>query len=408
MDILFDHKDDLMNLLPKKENRFLTKPLLYSLVEERKFTVAEAIIKRCPEITDEVCHSKECRSRSIVFGLVKPIHMFAIDGFYEGLNLLLMHGANPNELSPGPEQRSIIQLLCSTTLPAYSRYDCVSLLLGSEVKNINQHDAAGKIPIDTAAELGDKPLVSKLLEHGADPSMVNTETNTSAMWYFVQNNDLNNKHSDILPLLYVNPSQERMMPSFRLTSGLITPQMMALFRQDIPSIRAFIEAGWFLPQSRYQDPRFESYLSRWKEENVKWLGENHLSKPASLQWWAKRTVRSCLPLQPMRFIDKLMIPTQLKEYVLRVDDLPPDKLEKLKTFKWWPQHQKSSTDGNFPANRIFPSEALHEDGNDSDSSSSVVAGADYVDPGSEDDEHSVDEQWGYPFEDDDDDEEDYW
>ena len=109
----------------------------------------------------------------------------------------------------------------------------------------------------------------------------------------------------------------------------------------------------------------------------------------------------------MRFIDKLMIPTQLKEYVLRVDDLPPDKLEKLKTFKWWPQHQKSSTDGNFPANRIFPSEALHEDGNDSDSSSSVVAGADYVDPGSEDDEHSVDEQWGYPFEDDDD-EEDYW
>ena len=356
MRLLFDHGFDLKAFTAYRKKLYKdskpTQTVLYPIIKQKRMVVAQSIIERCPEVMDEVGRFQRT-ALSKEFGEVKPIHMCAIKGLYEGLELLLKSGAKADELSPGPEKRSILQMLCSSKALSELRYECVDLLFKHKVTNINVPDAAGDLPLVSAAELGDRILLQKLLKHGADPSMIKASNNCSALWYFVGHNSLANKHSNIVPLLYANPSQESLRPavsenrtsrvSYHLPKERVTPQMVAVYRQDIASLRAFIESGWFVHQARYQEPCFEPYLIRWEDANRKWLEESHLSKPPSLTWWAKRRIRNSLPVHPYHGVDMLGLPTQLKEYILRVDDLPANKTENLKNFEWW---QK---DGLIPA-----------------------------------------------------------
>ena len=40
------------------------------------------------------------------------------------------------------------------------------------------------------------------------------------------------------------------------TSRPLTPQMIAVYRRDMASIKAFVEAGWFIHQAFYKDRHF--------------------------------------------------------------------------------------------------------------------------------------------------------
>lgn len=135
------------------------------------------------------------------------------------------------------------------------RLRCVTLLLQHGINNINTPDIHGNVLIIAPVFLQDKPLLNKLLEYGADPSVVvNNMINGTALWYIVEANSVRNQYSDIEPLLYANVPESTTRASSKLfatsfPAQLLTAQTVAVYKEDIPSIRAFIESGWFVHET---------------------------------------------------------------------------------------------------------------------------------------------------------------
>ena len=269
---------------------------------------------------------------------MKPLHMCAANGDYEGLKLIIKYGADVNEpTGPGEEHRNVLGLLCDGLMSPTVRLKCAQLLIENGFTELNMKDVDGSSALILAARRNDMPLVNLLLKVQADPTLSDTN-DVSALWYLTANNDPTNKYSDILPLLYANIPEHFMragISSWSYRIGKITPQMLAIYRQDIPSVRAFIESGWFIHATRYKDPKFEKFIQSWSRKNVLWLEDAHFSSPPKLKWWAKRVVRRALPLFPSNDVNLLALPEPLKDYILKVDDIPPKETRNLCSFKFY-------------------------------------------------------------------------
>lgn len=91
-----------------------------------------------------------------------PLGLASFFGFYEGVEFLLKHGADPNLPAQNSFKVAPLHSAC-----AISNYEIAKLLLknGAEV-NVSQ--AGGVTPLHSAAHNGKDRLVQLLLEHGAD------------------------------------------------------------------------------------------------------------------------------------------------------------------------------------------------------------------------------------------------
>lgn len=124
VDVILDHGFDIETFYKPREQAWMSKrsylrtvlqseTLLYPIIKARRINVADAIIKRCPATLSELGSFKN-EHLSQEFGQMKPFHMCTIKGLYKGLELLIKHRADVNELLPGIKQ---------------SRY-CVDQMLG--------------------------------------------------------------------------------------------------------------------------------------------------------------------------------------------------------------------------------------------------------------------------------------
>ena len=314
-----------------------TETIIYPIIRNEDHDLAEAMLQKCPELMNETGIAAE-GTRLQNYGWMKPLHMCAANGDYEGLKLLIKYGADVNEpTGPGEEHRNVLGLLCDGLMSPTVRLKCAQLLIENGFTELNMKDVDGSSALILAARRNDMPLVNLLLKVQADPTLSDTN-DVSALWYLTANNDPTNKYSDILPLLYANIPEHFMragISSWSYRIGKITPQMLAIYRQDIPSVRAFIESGWFIHETRYKDPKFEKFIQSWSRKNVLWLEDAHFSSPPKLKWWAKRVVRRALPLFPSNDVNLLALPEPLKDYILKVDDIPPKETRNLCSFKFY-------------------------------------------------------------------------
>lgn len=314
------------------------------------------MLKRCPELVDDTGH--------ILFnddGKVKAIHYCAMNADLKGLKMVVRYGADVSELTPG-SKRSVLNLIMHSETSYQKQLECIEFILEQHISNIDHVDENGCTALILAARRLHLPLVSLLLKHGADPSCSCPVTNTTALWYLTRTNPTNKATSEILPLLYANAPASSMIAANdeqdeqdgRILPSLpFTPQMIALYKGDMPSVYAFIEAGWFINYARFNEAMFETYLQRWPKMQIECLEKDHLEQPPTLKWWAKRATRRNLPPHPHKVMDQLNLPDVMKKYVLQVDDLSPEETKRLESFQYYDASEMCSASDDDEV--IYPS-----------------------------------------------------
>ena len=277
------------------------------------------------------------------YSSMKLIHMCAAYANHQGMQLLIKYGADINEVSPGSKCWTVLSILSLARVPTDEIIACLDLVFQNNVTNIDYIAGdVGKTYLITAAMQRRRIIVNRLLREGADPTIEEEGTRATAIWYTMASNNPKGTHSAVLPFLYANFPESMMWPvSARClralpTSRPLTPQMIAVYRRDMASIKAFVEAGWFIHQAFYKDRHFYAISREAAPSNPaddELLAEMVTTVP-KLQWWAKRSIRQSLPLYPHKVVDTLPIPKVLKQYVLEVDELATQDEEALQRFHW--------------------------------------------------------------------------
>ena len=323
-----------------------TSTILFHLLKEKRFNAAEELILRHKNVMNEKgCMKPKVLRRKFGAGL-KPLHMCAATANKEGLELLIKYGADLNEISSGLRNWSVVNLIVLAKAKEEARFECLEIILRQSITVINHRGEDGNTALINAASRRHSEAVSILLKHGADPSLCNETTGANALWYIMAANDSYSR-SAVLPLLYANIPESlcrktlsTVFPKWYLNRLCIegdTPYDMALSSGEDESLRAFVEAGWFVQETWGSNLRYRDYYYlTGKEDKSLWY--KYVSNPPALQWFSKRAIRRSLPVFPHKVINQLPIPEKLQRYVLMVDrdrDEQPRSSERLEKFDWY-------------------------------------------------------------------------
>lgn len=362
---------------PKPEFNEETETILHQIIREERFDIAEAVIKNCPELMAEVGVSKECHlfTSPPYDTIMKPLHMCALRCDYDGLKLLIKNGANVNELSTGVDRRSILHYLCFSSCSIIRKTKCFNLIVENGFTSLDLRDKFGCTALFYASGSYNMPLLNLLLANGADPT-ITRKSHFTVLGNLAERNEQTNRFSVILPVLYSNVPEHCMTTQETVVNPeeKATPQVISLAREDIPSVRAFIESGWFIHEALIKEPKAEQCLRTWSAKNLDWIQDVHLSSVPSLQWWSKRAIRKILPLFPSKIVQELTLPEPMKKYIMKVDDLPPKETEMLENFEWLPHE---SDEEKLPDDDDDEDESGSEDSCSSSSSWNSSFGYDY-------------------------------
>ena len=337
------------------------QPQLNPLLVKKRYAVAEASIKRWPYLINEIGHlpwekDRACDVREM--GEMNPLHTCALHADLTGLQLLVRYGADVNCIAPGDPEMSVLNMITWSVDPSITpnqRLECAAFVLNHGVNNINHVDGHDYTALNTAAQRQEKAMVDLLLRHGADPAICCQSNGTSPLWYIARANEPKQAASDILPFLFANFPFNRMLAAADnsvekknsiLPKIKMSPQMVSLYKVDVPSVYAFIEAGWFISRDYFKTGRVYSYLQRWPKMQRECLEEDHINTVPTLQWWTKRKVRSLLPRFPHKIITQLDIPKHLQSYILQVDNLSLLEVKKLENSEWFDLPKSDSAPGD--------------------------------------------------------------
>lgn len=304
-----------------------TSTILYQLLKTGRYDAADELLYQNKNTMDERGCLKSKRMCTEYGYSLKPLHMCAVNVNQEGLELLIKHGADLNELTDGPQGFSVVSLICSAGAIEESILSCLEIVLKSGVNIINQVGGDGNTPLITAASRQHTAVVHMLMEYGADPSICNYATGANVLWYAIAKYQL--LSPALIQLLYANvpenlfwkPVSEDVAYDY-LYFGFPyadAPYKMVLSRRNEEAFRVVVEAGWFPQKILVSDSHLlESPFGNGPvSEDSLWV--QYASTPFSLQWFCKRAIRRSLPVFPHKVINQLPIPEKLQRYVLMVD-----------------------------------------------------------------------------------------
>ena len=349
-----NRKQHLTLQFPQEDpNQRLSQTIIYPLLRKGRYTAAEAVLQRHPELVDE---KGKLQNEFLAnkYGSMKPLHMCATYGNKEGLELLIKYGADVTELT-GNGRSSVVNLICAAqAITSEEMVKCLDVVFKQSTRHVNFKDDKGFTPLLRAAVKCDGNMINRLLKAGADPSIVHDRSGASPIWYIMAAGFKGHEFSPALPLLFANVPESTMKATstgrarpkhFVIASHkTLSPQMISVYKRDMASIRAFVEAGWFIQKTRYEERSFyekcytgsigqlyDELCGKSKKDKIE---EQFVSVVPTLQWWSKRAIRRSLPIHPHLVIDALPVPEKLRRYVLSVDCLPQDKEEELKSYSW--------------------------------------------------------------------------